>query len=158
MPTILILVPADADADEVALAEAAMEGARSVRFAEVEVRRTSRVGEAIEPESSDSSFRNYSALTAADTLTTYDAILSIVPRSGAGATAWMGSQSLADIVGAAIATEEARAWEALSAMGRAEMILLGPGGSDPSRARTLGARAVTVASWVRHAKGHEHRD
>ena len=156
MPKLLIVVPADADADELALADAVMEGARSVRFAEVEIRRTSPPGDPGGAERSGSSGGKYSALTAADTLTSYDAILAIVPSTGESTPRWIGSESLSDVVGAAIATEETRAWSVLSAMGRAAMILLGPGGADPASARTLGARAVTVAGWVRHVKSHHH--
>ena len=157
MPKTLVLVPSRTGR-MAALADAIVEGARSVRFAEVDVRRLDEPG--------------------AVTLAGYDAIVLAAPAEAddaSGALTGLLDQAgtLLDVVGSAFAAPppDGRAtalWSLLASMGTRGMILVTPGTApsvDPgatsddaalAAAREQGRRVATVAGWVRHAKGHEH--
>ena len=141
-----------------ALADAIVEGARSVRFAEVDVRRLDETD------------------VGAEGLAGYDAIVlgapaddEAMPEALAGLLDEAGT--LVDVVGSAFAPRpssgrDAGLWSLLASMGARGMILVTPsasGGAAPddddatlAAAREQGRRVAIVAGWVRHAKGHEH--
>lgn len=146
MARILVLYPSGA-ADVPPVADALAKGARSVRFAEVDVRRLERAGEALK-EHQGAPAAKHRALDSIETLTEYDAVVLAPGGEGeqAFAEALGRSGPLADVVGAVAGTSPAL----LAAMGRLGMVLLT--GDDPE---SLGRRAAKVAGWVRHAKGHE---
>jgi len=159
MPKLLILFPARST-ELVPLAEAVLEGARSVRFAEVDVRTfgdTRDAGASRKP------------LASIDDLASYDGIMVGVP---AGDTEGQGLQetlerfngSLADKVGSAFTAESgtgrsAVLWSALSPMADRGMILVPlpfAGEGDADALRRLGKRVAEVVGWVTHARSHHH--
>jgi hypothetical protein len=164
MPKVLVLFH-DRDANAERLAEAAAQGARSVRFAEVEIRQLSSAmavpatppeGYKERPEPSGG---KYQSLGSIQKLTDYDAVVLAAPRPEAAmllTSLLRMAKSLPDVVATIVrgtTADEAgippgRVLEVLSDLG---MILVS-GGADPAHA---GRRAATVAGWVRHAKGHE---
>ena len=153
MPKTLVLLLSD-DPALAARARRVADGARQVRFAEVDVRRDG------DPTADP-------RLTTAD----YDALVVGVPGDGAtilqGLLGRLGAGgALTDHVGAAFAADDAACWAALRALG-AHGLLLVPATTVPPTAaaavvgseaadRELGRRVATVAAWVRHARSHEH--
>jgi hypothetical protein len=161
MPKLLVLIPAR-DAELAPLADAVVEGARSVRFAEVDVRSVGDVGG---PPTS------YKSLAAIDDFGSYHGIIVGVAasegeRQGLPWRLASFDGSLTDKVGSAFTTQsgEARAsvlWSALSPMADRGMILVplpfSPGGdSDLDACRRIGKRVAEVIGWVTHAKSHHH--
>jgi hypothetical protein len=136
MPKTLILhAPAAA-----ALARELAEGARSVRFAEVDLRPLAAGDEA--------------AALAHDDVAQYDAIvLDATVADGADQLGRAGL--LPDRVGASFGGDAEARWTALRRMGEAGMLLVPPAGAADAL-RALGQRVATVAEWVRHAKSHHH--
>jgi multimeric flavodoxin WrbA len=161
-----------------AIADAIADGARSVRFAEVDVRRLDD-GRDAEGGDRDGSRRRHRALADEGSLADYDGII-------LGASAQEGSipseiigllerleplrrtGALVNKVGAAFvpagSAEEPALWSLLGAMGRLGTILVPPlptsGSSGPdaelAAATDLGRRVATVVEWVTHAKHHAH--
>jgi hypothetical protein len=156
MPKTLILLLTD-DAALAARARRVADGARAVRFAEVDVR------------SASTTSAHAALLTAAD----YDAVVVGVAAPGENAAddpaalaaaalaTFDPGRALADTVGAALAPDDAAAWAVLRALA-AHGLLLVPSAAAPAERppddadRQLGRRVATVAGWVRHARGHEH--
>lgn len=160
MPKTLVLLLSDHPA-VAARARRVADGARAVRFAEVDVRRAG------DPPG---------VLTAAD----YDAlVVGVAPGPGAeevdaALRAFAGSHAMADAVGAAFAAGEhdgdgpsaadAACWAALRALAGLGLLLVPPmpvgaggtGEDGDEAARRLGRRVATVAGWVRHARSHDH--
>ena len=160
MPKILVLF-----ADEpTAMINAVADGARSVRFSEVELRRVDETGPAT-PSS-----HHYQTLAGADDLMTYDGIVVATSEDGAvhpalgllleqaaanaPAAAWQSK------VGSALMTEPSEqrlnVWPALTTLGDLGMLMLAPSGGDAEAARALGARVAQVVGWVTHARSHHH--
>ena len=157
MPKTLILLVAN-DPALAASARRVADGARQVRFAEVDVRHASTMA------------AGYAAsaavpLTAAD----YDAVvLGAATADEAGAAAALAAfdpgRALADKVGAAfVAGDDAgdgACWAALRALAAHGLLLVPPAADGASLGEEgdarLGRRVATVAGWVRHARGHGH--
>lgn len=164
MPKILVLLHSQAG-DITPLADAVADGARAVRFAEVDVRRVE------DGAAADAAVARVRVLGSADELAVYDAIIVGATRDGAlpaavaqlfdQARASLGPKALVNRVGAAFAPG-GTAWPALEALGDAGMILVTPtpAGDDADAelvaARALGHRVGHVAGWVTHAKSHHH--
>lgn len=161
MPKLLVLIPAR-DAELAPLADAVAEGARSVRFAEVDVR---SVGDAGDPPTS------YKSLATTDDLGSYHGIIvGVAAGEGErqGLLGRLGSfdGSLTDKVGSAFTARSgvdraAVLWSALSPMADRGMILvplpfLAGGDSDLDECRRIGKRVAEVVGWVTHAKSHHH--
>lgn len=159
MPKLLVLFEAQDD-DIAQLADAIAEGARRVRFAEVDVR---LVGGG--PSAARASHR---ALESADALAAYDGIILGV-RGGEGEAvhdALATTASLVNKVGSAFTSAPGGArgailWSALAPMADREMILVPPPvGTAPAdqleAARALGKRVAEVVGWVTHARSHHH--
>lgn len=162
MPKTLVLLLSDQPA-VAARARHVADGARQVRFAEVDVRRPADAPGALSP---------------AD----YDALVLGVAADGAPVDAalrtFVGAHVLTDTVGAALvagdegladgARGEAACWAALRALAAHGLLLVPPSAADDAAgadaanadeaARRLGHRVATVAGWVRHARGHAHQD
>jgi NAD(P)H dehydrogenase (quinone) len=171
MPKTLVLCSSPAG-HTAALADAIVEGARSVRFAEVDV----RCLEHAEAGSDPALAAKYRPLESVDALAGYDAIVLGAPADGAGvpaalarlldaAGALRARGALVDVVGSAFTAaaddgHETALWSILASLGTLGMILVPPaatGGEGAlAAAREQGRRVATVAGWVRHAKGHEH--
>ncbi|HKP14486.1 MAG TPA: hypothetical protein VJT85_00410 [Gemmatimonadaceae bacterium] len=171
MPKLLVLFQSG-HPDVVHLAETAAVGARSIRFAEVDVRRLVASDDANEV-TVDSSGRVLRALGQVDEIGTYDGlILALGPDVGSGdalirAIGAFGGP-LENKVGAVLtpaAGTDRRAvlWSALGSMADRGMILVpapfaDEGASDAETTRRLGKRVAEVVGWVTHARSHHHHE
>jgi hypothetical protein len=163
MPKTLVLFHGSADA-VAAMAAAVAEGARAVRFAEVDVRLLAPTGEGTGPG-------RYRALSGADELAGYDglvlgAMAGAVPdavsqlireaaelRRGGGLATSVGSSFVAGASGKE--ADEAR-WALLRALAGLGVVLVPASGDDLEAARKLGHRVAHVVSWITHARSHHH--
>ncbi|MDB4882223.1 MAG: hypothetical protein JWL95_989 [Gemmatimonadetes bacterium] len=170
MPKLLVLF--DARSHDVAtLADAVAEGARGVRFAEVDVRRTAFLGAAAREgdEARDRLASRYRALESPDALAAYDGII-------VGASASEGAHdalrdllgdctaSLANKVASAFTTASAERrrdalWSVLIPMAERAMIIAPPRAAEPGdddieSARKLGKRVTDIVGWITHARSH----
>lgn len=171
MPKLLVLFQSRS-ADVIALAEAAVDGARSVRFAEVDLRRLDAGDAGSHPTATDGAGRAHRALEHLDDIAAYDGLILAVPAVAGDAPVTLAETlgrlggSLVDKVGSAItpASGEARnrvIWAAHTAMGDRGMILVpAPTGSTEATAaesaRRTGKRVAEVIGWVTHARSHHH--
>jgi hypothetical protein len=161
MPKLLVLVPARGT-DLAPLADAVLEGARSVRFAEVDVR---TLGDAADAAPGGK------PLAGIDDLASYDGIVVGVPVGdveGAGLRETFArfGGSLTNKVGSAFTTGSGAArtavlWSALSHMADRGMILVPlPFSSEDDTStdacRQMGKQVAEVVGWVTHARSHHH--
>jgi hypothetical protein len=161
MPKLLVLFPARS-AELVPLADAVVEGARSVRFAEVDVRTFGDAGDAAVSRK---------PLAGIDDLASYDGIVVGAPADeveGRSIRETLASfdGSLVNKVGSAFTTGSGAGrtgvlWSALSPMADRGMILVPlpfaeEAGSNADRCREIGKRVADVVGWVTHARSHHH--
>ena len=139
MPKTLILFDTT-NADSGALAHVVAEGARSVRFAEVDLKAS---GEAVD-------------------LTTYDGI-ALDATSETVRQLLAGAGPLRSKVAALFGAADGSLLTLLEQLGRAGMIVLPPGtgasalsAADAEAARVLGKRLCDVVAWITHARSHHH--
>ena len=125
MPKTLILFAGDDPAD----ADAIADGARSVRFAEVDVLPLDPA-----PDARD-----------------YDAIVVDAASPHVGGLLGRGGP-LSDKVGSAFGGDDDARCTALRALASAGCLLVPP----QADGQALGKRVATVAEWVRHARSHHH--
>lgn len=161
MPRILVLFPARS-AELAPLVDAVAEGARSVRFAEVDVRTVGDRGEAA---------TSGKPLEESDDIGSYDGIVVGVPLAdGEGKdvfetlAAFRGS--LTNKIGSAFtgrsgAHRAAALWSALSPMADRGMILVPlpftEGRESVAEAcRRMGKQVAEVVAWATHARSHHH--
>jgi hypothetical protein len=140
------------------LAEAAADGAKTVRFTEVDV----RAGSSHEPTTG----RRYKSLDSSERLKEYDGIVLAAPAAGEAPVeldALLGALERAEPVGVFANTVFAvLGGDNTTLLGRVArlggIIVTEPlGVDDPeSRARATGKRIAKVVEWVRHAQSHEH--
>ena len=164
MPKTLVLFHGDAT-ELASLADAVAEGVRSVRFAEVDVRRLAEPGEAGAPG-------RVRSLGSAAELAAYDGL--VLGTDGRGpvpaavghliteAAALRQQKALGTSVGAAFVAgasateaEDAR-WTLLRAIGALGLVLVPGSGDGAEAARQLGHRVAHVVSWITHARSHHH--
>ena len=136
-----------------ALADAVAEGARTIRFSEVDVRCTGPFT------------GSHRTLEGAGELAAYDAIILGAPP-GAELVSELKdlfdqAGPLSNKVGAAFtpASSEADAllWSVMRDMARQRMILVPPtGATDAAAATDLGRRVAEVTAWITHARSHQH--
>ena len=171
MPKVLVLFHSRTG-NTAALAERVAEGARSVRFTEVDVRRleepTPDAAGAAHPQEADggAALRRYRALDDVATVADYDALViaaaapdGVLPAGLARLLERLAplaaSAALADRVGAVVTPDgqDAAHRALLPSLASLGLILVppAPGAAD---AHAHGARVATVAEWVRHAKSH----
>ncbi len=171
MPKLLVLFQSRSP-DVVRLAEAAMQGARSVRFAEVDLRRLPTSGDA--PDTApDTGIRAHQLLQHVEDVGQYDGLILAVGREGDAGEALVRTLSevggsLANKVGAVItpatgAERSAALWSVLSPMADRGMILVpapfaDSGAADDEPTRALGKRVAEVIGWVTHARSHHHHE
>ena len=166
MPKLLVLFQSSS-ADVVRLAEAAAEGARTVRFAEVDLRRLPLSDEASDAVP-DATQRAHQPLQDVAATGEYDGLIFAVGQDGGTMLRALdvSGGSLANKVGAVItpavgAERRAVLWSVLGPMADQEMILVPApfanqdGASDEST-RRLGKRVAEVVGWVTHARSHHH--
>jgi len=167
MPKLLVLFDSDSD-DLMRLAEAVAEGARRVRFAEVDIRRIG--GTAVDAGGTRAA--RHRTLESADALAAYDGIImGTVPGQAdshdAIAPFSQTATNLVDKVGSAFAAVDAGSgrrdllWSVLTSMADRGMILVppqitGPSGDVLESAREQGKRVADVVGWVTHARSHHH--
>jgi hypothetical protein len=164
MPKVLVLFQSP-HPEVAALADAARDGARRVRFAEVDVRRAATSQDA-------GASPRHRGLEHADDLGTYDGVIVVLSGDGADDPALVAAigasaGSLRDKVGSVLSASAggARAegtWAALRAMANREMILVpapSEAGSDLAEsARRIGQRVAETVGWVTHARSHHQHD
>ncbi len=157
MPKILIFFAGQ----NTTLVDALADGARAVRFSEVEVRRASPGDEATSGA--------YEVLASVEELVPYDAIvlglssasekLDVEHRRLLGELASVVPKAaLQNKVGSAFVTNaEAAAgdaWPALTVMGDMGMLIVAPAGRNAEAATELGGRVAQVAAWIAHVRSH----
>jgi NAD(P)H dehydrogenase (quinone) len=159
MPKLLVLFDSRSE-DVTQLADAVAEGARSVRFAEVDVRRIE------ESSAATASPARHRALETADALAAYDGIIVDAAAAPLDPLA-SATTSLVNKVGSAFTTSQAGGgrrealWSILTPMADRGMILVPPPVSESpadelESARQLGKRVAEVVGWVTHARSHHH--
>lgn len=157
MPKLMVLFyGAESPASE--LAEAAADGAKSIRFTEVDV----RAGSSHEWTTG----RRYKSLDSAERLKDYDGVLLSAPAAGeapAELDALLSSLERAEPIGVFADTVFAvLGGDNTTLLGRVArlggiIVTESAGIDDPEvRARATGKRVAKVIEWVRHAKSHEH--
>lgn len=169
MPKLLVLFHSSSP-DVIGLAEAAAAGARSVRFAEVDLRRFS------EPDAgthSDDVGRAHRPLEHADDIAAYDGLILALPAARdatATPTETFGALggSLVNKVGSVVTVAEGEGrgailWSALTPMADRGMILVPPSftqSEEPAAdcARRIGKRVAEVVGWVTHARSHHDHE
>jgi len=170
MPKLLVLFQSRS-ADVVNLAEAAAEGARGVRFAEVDLR--------IFPASDDTEAgvnagaRMHRPLEQVEDMAPYDGLILVVGRerdAGDALVRAIGSfaGSLVNKVGAVLTTaagaeRSSVLWSVLSPMADRGMILVPAAftaehAGDDAATHALGRRVAEVIGWVTHARSHHHHE
>jgi hypothetical protein len=139
MPKTLVLFDTT-NADSAALASIVAEGARSVRFAEVDLRSAA--------DAVDLSVYDGIALDASST-----SVRDLLERTG----------PLRSKVAALFGAADDSLLPLLELLGRAGMIVLPPGtgasalsAADAESARVLGKRLCDVVAWITHARSHHH--
>ena len=173
MPKLLVLFHSRG-ADAIALAEAAAAGARSVRFAEVDLRRLEDAGAATQAPATDGAGRVHRTLDHVEDITAYDGLILALPAEGDTALALTGTVgalagSLVNKVGSVVTDAEGAArtalvWSALTPMADRGMILVPTPFTNTTdeppteSARRLGKRVAEVISWVTHARSHHHHE
>ena len=157
MPKLIVLFYG-AESPASTLAEAAADGAKGVRFTEVDV----RAGSSHEPTTG----RRHRSLDSSERLKEYDGVVIAAPAAGeipAELDALLGELEHTEPVGVFTNTVFAvLGGENTTLLGR----VAGLGGiivSEPAslddpevRARATGKRVAKVIEWVRHALSHEH--
>jgi len=161
MPKLLVLVPARST-ELAPLTDAVLEGARSVRFAEVDVRTFGDAGDAAQSRK---------PLAGIDELALYDGIVVGAPAGDENGNTLRDTLarfggSLTNKVGSAFTTGSGAAratvlWSALSAMADRGMILVPlpfstEGEASGDACRQMGKRVAEVVGWVTHARSHHH--
>jgi hypothetical protein len=165
MPKLLVLFDPRSN-DLAPLADAIAEGARQVRFAEVDVRRMALAT----PD--DTPVGRHRALESADALATYDGIIvGVAPVESPGESPIEAlsatTASLTNRVGSAFTAgrhgddRRSALWSVLTPMGDRGMILVPPPLSESpadelESARDQGKRVAEVVGWVTHARSHHH--
>jgi hypothetical protein len=171
MPKLLVLFQSRSP-DVVHLAETVAAGVRSVRFAEVDLRRFPITDDANDV-TSDTARRAHRSLEHMDDIGAYDGLILALGSASDGADALLRAigafgGSLENKVGAALtsATGTDRRtvlWSVLGPMADRGMILLpapfaDEGASDDDTTRRLGKRVADVVGWVTHARSHHHHE
>ena len=173
MPKLLVLFQSPSP-DVIALAEAAVAGARSVRFAEVDLRLLDAGDAGSHTTASDGAGRTYRTLEHLADIAAYDGVILALPAAASGATGALAETfgtlggSLVEKVGSVVtpASGEARnavLSAALTAMGDRGMILVpAPTGNTDATAaewaQRIGRRVAEVIGWVTHARSHHHHE
>lgn len=164
MPKTLVLFHGSSK-DIATLADAVADGVRSVRFAEVDVRRLADPSDGAEEGGARS-------LSSAEELAAYDGLVlgtdsrgpapDVVTRLLADAETLRQQKALGTSVGAAFVAgasateaEDAR-WALLRTLGALGLVLVAASGDGAESARQLGHRVAHVVSWITHARSHHH--
>ena len=158
MPKILILFAGQ----PTAIVNTVADGARSVRFSEVELR---SVGN---PEGASAGI--HQTLAGVDEIVPYDAVIvaasasaeiglelaELVRHAAASAprTTWQNKVGAAFVPETGVASVDV--WPTLKALGALGMLVVAPSGPGADAAKELGVRVAQVVGWVTHARSHHH--
>ena len=151
MPKLLVVF-SSIDAYAARIADVVADGAKSVRFAEVDVRAAA---------DADADVNDRRRLRSADAMCDYDGVILVAPgpestahELGALLTRLRVGEPMPNTVFALAGEENA---EMLADIARSGGLVVGQprAASADDRARMLGARVATVIGWVRHALAHE---
>lgn len=166
MPKLLVLFQSHSP-DIVRLAESAADGARSVRFAEVDLRRLPTTNGAHDPAPAATG-RAHHLLRDADDIRQYDGLILAAEGEGEALVRTLDAfgGSLQNKVGAVVtpaagADRRTVLWSFLGVMADRGMILVPApfdvedAASDEST-RKVGKRVAEVIGWVTHARSHHH--
>jgi hypothetical protein len=148
------------------MVNAVADGARSVRFSEVELRRVDTPS----PTAPDEQVNIHQTLTGIDEITPYDAVVVAVSADGrvhpelSRLLAGLGREGGTDLVLPRRARRSlgrpgesaVDVWPALATLGDIGMLVVAPYGGSADAARELGARVAQVVGWVTHARSHHH--
>jgi len=171
MPKLLVLFQSGRP-DVVQLAESAAVGARSIRFAEVDVRRLVKSDDANDV-TVDASGRTHRALGHIDEIGAYDGLILAIaadvdaaaaPIRAIGAFGGSLANKVAAVLTPATGIDRRTVlWSALGALADRGMILVpapfaDEGAADAEPARRLGTRVAEVVGWVTHARSHHHHE
>ena len=171
MPKLLVLFQSRSP-DVVRLAETVAAGARSVRFAEVDLRRFP-IADDGNDVTVDAGGRAHRPLEHVDDIGAYDGLILAVESTANGGDALVQAigafgGSLANKVGTALtpatgADRRSMLWSVLGPMADRGMILLpapfaDEGAADEEAIRHLGKRVAEVVGWVTHARSHHHHE
>ena len=166
MPKLLVLFQSSG-AEVVRLAEAVAEGARSVRFAEVDVRQLP-ASEGGTDAASATTARAHHRLQDVDAMGQYDGLVLAVGQDGDAMLRTIDGfgGSLSNKVGSVItplsgAERRSVLWTVLGPLADRGMILVpapfaAESGSNEAEVRALGKRVAEVIGWVTHARSHHH--
>ena len=172
MPKLLVLFHSRSP-DVVALAEAAVDGARSVRFAEVDLRRLDASDADTHATAPGTAGRVHRTLEHVEDVMAYDGLILVLPDAGDATvplTRMFGALagSLANRVGSVVTAAEgagrtALVWSALTPMADRGMILVPTPFTSTDEppaesARRVGKRVAEVIGWVTHARSHHHHE
>jgi len=163
MPKTLVLAHGNTDSI-IAVADAVAEGVRSVRFAEVDVR---RLGAGESPSAG-----RHRDLADAEELAGYDGLVLVTGAEGkvsaaieqliADAEALRQRKVLGTSVGSAFVAGASAAengdgrWALLRALCALGFVRVPASRDDEEGARQRGHRVAHVVSWITHAKSHHH--
>lgn len=171
MPKVLVLVAGDAE-EVLAVAESIHEGARSVRFAEADMRRvpgtapTGRVARLRSLEDVEE-LAGYDAVVVGASAASAHEVGALLERAAIPGLAGRLANKLGSIFPAVDPSQAGSRdplWPLLEPMARYGMILVPPGYAGPggppedlaASARRLGKRLVDIAAWITHARSHHH--
>lgn len=162
MPKLLVLFQSPSP-EVVHLAEAAADGARRVRFAEVDLRRLA-TSDAATP---DTGWRASRPLEQVDEIAAYDGLILVVAHGAEAGNALVQALgafdgSLVNKVGCVLSSaagsdRQAVLWSVLTPMADRGMILVPAPFDDhdaTETARRAGTRIAEVVGWVTHARSH----
>jgi hypothetical protein len=176
MPKTLVLFHGNSDA-VAELADVIAEGVRSVRFAEVDVRRleaarASGAAPAAAAATGAAPGARHRALAGAGELAPYDGVVLVAEAGGEVAPAIRQLVAEAEVLrqqkalgtsvgsafvaGASAAENADGGWALLRALGALGLVLVPASGDGAEAARQLGHRVAHVVSWITHAKSHHH--
>lgn len=161
MPKTLVLFHGSSDA-VAPMADVVADGVRSVRFAEVDVRR-------LVADDAEATGR-HRTLSSADELAGYDGLVLVtgdgsvpaeVARLLGAATGLRPGGTVTLSVGSALVAEAGGAgddasWALLRALAPLGVVLVPASGGGVDGAKRLGHRVAHVVSWITHAKSHHH--
>jgi hypothetical protein len=159
MPKILVLFAGQ----PTTLVNAVADGARSVRFSEVELRRIDDVDPASAPD-------HHQTLGGAEEMMSYDGVVvaaseggvvppalrSLLEQAAASASVAVWQNKVGSAFMPTSGEQRADVWPALTTLGDLGMLVIAPSGSGAEAGRQLGARVAQVVGWVTHARSHHH--
>ena len=156
MPKVLVLFD-EADQDAAMCGESAAEGARGVRFTEVDVRVAAVAGtgesrqKVLESPTSIDSYDAVVIATGKDSMTS-------ATKSVVDALSRLPSQHFTNTVFGAARSDGGELAGQLAGLGGIAVAQDGANGDPGAAARDLGARVAKLAGWVRHSLSHEEAD